>query len=100
MRFTSAKHGTGLVKVNRYFPSSKLCSQCGYRHAELPFATGSGRARDARLFSIAMSTPRSLSSERACACSLKQAGHHLRREAGSDLLRQAPAVDFQNPGRF
>ena len=29
------KHGSTLVKVDRFFPSSKLCSQCGHIHKEL-----------------------------------------------------------------
>lgn len=29
------KHGSTLVKVDRFFPSSKLCSQCGHVHKDL-----------------------------------------------------------------
>ncbi len=29
------KHGSTLVKVDRFFPSSKLCSQCGHIHNDL-----------------------------------------------------------------
>jgi len=29
------KHGSTLVKIDRFFPSSKLCSDCGGLHREL-----------------------------------------------------------------
>ena len=35
VRYKAEWYGTLIVEADRFFPSSKLCSQCGYHHAEL-----------------------------------------------------------------
>jgi putative transposase len=35
LRYKSEWTGKTSLRIGRYFPSSKLCSECGYKHAEL-----------------------------------------------------------------
>lgn len=35
LMYKSARYGRQLIKVPRFFPSSKLCSNCGYKNKEL-----------------------------------------------------------------
>lgn len=36
LRYKSEWHDKRVVAVNRYFPSSKICSHCGYQKSEMP----------------------------------------------------------------
>jgi putative transposase len=35
LEYIATKYGTNVVKVDRFYPSSKLCSICGYKHIGL-----------------------------------------------------------------
>jgi putative transposase len=35
LEYKAKRYGRVLIKVNRYFPSSKLCSVCGYKKEDL-----------------------------------------------------------------
>ena len=43
LTYKAAWYGKQVVKVNRYFPSSKLCSACGHKLQELKLSTRSWR---------------------------------------------------------
>ena len=36
LKYKAARAGKGYIEVNRYFPSSKLCSKCGHKQAKMP----------------------------------------------------------------
>ena len=38
MNYKAIKEGTFVFKINRYFPSTQLCSNCGYQNKELTLA--------------------------------------------------------------
>nr|WP_257226625.1 transposase [Rhodococcus opacus] len=54
----AARYGRTFVKVDRFYPSSQICSQCGVRGGPKPLRSGSGHARRAKRFTTATSTPR------------------------------------------
>ena len=38
LEYKAARHGRTLVRIDRWFPSSKRCSSCGFVHASMPLS--------------------------------------------------------------
>ena len=60
IRYKADWYGTVIVEADRFFPSSKLCSDCGAHNAALGREPCTGPAQSAACDTTATRTPRSI----------------------------------------